>query len=120
MPFTPKAFFVEGKPVMVDYTTGTNAVNAGDVIVKNNSILIAHADIPASSLGAVAAGGGVYDIPNGSNGAAINQGNAVRWDATNQCASTGTNNLKIGPVVEADVTTNNATVRVLHVPGENI
>lgn len=121
MSYSPKAKFVQGKPVMVDFTP-TVAVNAGDVIVSNNSLLIAHADIAANTLGAAAAGGGVYDFLNGASGAAISIGNLVRWDGTNLVPIGGTvvANLKIGPNVGATVTTNTATVRVLHVPGLNI
>lgn len=55
------ATFRHGDPVFVDYTPAT-AVNAGDVIVTNDTPRVAHLDIPANVLGALAAGGGVYEI----------------------------------------------------------
>ncbi len=115
-----KAQFLHGEPVMVDYTPGSD-VSAGDVIVKNNSLYIAHSDIKSGVKGAVASGGGVYALDNGALGAAINNGNLVRWDGTNFVPiASGTSNLKFGPAVGGDYTTNDASLIALHVAGLNI
>lgn len=55
------AQFVSGNPLMVDHTPGAD-VAAGDVVVTGDTTRIAHLDIPANTLGALAAGGGVYKV----------------------------------------------------------
>lgn len=110
---------------MVDHTP-TAAVNAGDVLVVNNSLLVAHADIAASNRGALAAGGGVYDLQFGTNGSAISNENLVRWNATNNAALGGTvtTNLKFGMYIQngtnTAASTNDATIRALHIAGMNL
>lgn len=51
---------VQGTPRMVDHTPGS-AVAAGEAVIIDNLAYIAHLDIAASELGALAAGGGIYD-----------------------------------------------------------
>lgn len=121
---TPKAQYLHGEPVMIDFPNGTNAVAAGDVLTASNSVRIAHSDIAASALGALADGGGVYSIAaSGSNGGGvpIPDGNLVRWDATNGFAvgGTATNNLKLG-YADGAYSTNSATITVRHIPGLNL
>jgi predicted RecA/RadA family phage recombinase len=50
-----QARFVSGNPQFIDYTP-VSAVSAGDVIVSNDLVLIAHTDIAANKKGAVANG----------------------------------------------------------------
>lgn len=54
-----EAQFSHGKPTMLDYTPGA-AVAAGTVVVTNDTPRVAHLDIPANTLGAIASDGGVY------------------------------------------------------------
>lgn len=49
----------QGNPLMVDYTPSAD-VAAGDVILIGAIPYVAHRPIPANTLGAVAARGGVY------------------------------------------------------------
>lgn len=78
-----QAIYRHGQPLMLDYTPGS-AVTAGDVIVVGDQPRIAHSDIAASALGALAAGGGVYTVPKtAGGGTAIAAGKKVYWDDTN-------------------------------------
>lgn len=54
-----EAQFHSGNPIMVEYTP-SQAVSAGQVIVTNDTVRIAHRDIAANELGALAAGDGLY------------------------------------------------------------
>ena len=73
-----QATFRHGNPLMVDYTPGSD-VAAGQVVVVGDLPLVAHVDIAANTQGALAAGGGVYRM---TADGAIDQGEAVYWDAT--------------------------------------
>lgn len=75
----PYLTMVKGKPKMFEYTPAS-AVTAGDVFVTNGQPCIAHADIAASAMGAVAVEGGIY---SGMADGAISVGNRVFWDNTN-------------------------------------
>jgi predicted RecA/RadA family phage recombinase len=78
-----EAEFVRGTPLMVDHTPGSNVV-AGQVIVIGNVVRVAHRDIAANALGALAAGGGQYRVPKATGGGtAIADGKLVYWDDTN-------------------------------------
>lgn len=67
-----------GKPVTADYVAGS-AVTAGDVIVVNGLPRIAHLNIAAGVLGALAVLGGIYNgVKDSSN---ISDGSALYWDA---------------------------------------
>ena len=80
-----QAIFVSGCPEMVNYTPGS-AVTGGDVIVTADTVRIAHTDIAASALGALAASGGVYSVPGD---AAIAADKKVYWvDASNKVTET--------------------------------
>lgn len=73
-----EAVFSHGSPLMVDYTP-TAAVDAGDVVVVGDRPLVAHADIAADELGALAAGGGVYKLTSAGN---YSPGVKVYWNAS--------------------------------------
>jgi predicted RecA/RadA family phage recombinase len=73
-----QAVFHHGHSLMVDYTPGS-AVAAGDVVVIGDKPYVAHRDLPANELGALAAGGGVYKGVAAGNYA---PGEAVYWNDT--------------------------------------
>lgn len=79
------AFYRQGNTLMLDYTPGA-AVAAGDVVVVSEEPRIAHLDIAAGDLGALAAPSGtvVYladkTIGAGSGWA---DGDIIYWDAVN-------------------------------------
>lgn len=101
-----------GTPVMVDYTPGS-AVTAGDVIVQNDVPNIAHSDIAANRLGAVAQGGGVYKC---TADAAIVVGKKVYWnDTANKVTETATGNKLFGLTVTASAADGDA-IYVEHRP----
>lgn len=78
-----QAKLYHGTPLMVDHTPGS-AVSAGDVVVQGDIPMVAHADIAANRKGALAAGGGVYQVV--ADGA-IAVGKYVVWDDTNNKVS---------------------------------
>jgi predicted RecA/RadA family phage recombinase len=110
------AVFSHGRPTMVDYTPGS-AVSAGDVIVIGAEIRIAHVDIAANALGALAIGYGVYTMPKSSAGSsAIADGAVVYWDpATHQITTTAGSLKKLGTTVGASLDAD-TTQKVLHIP----
>lgn len=73
------AKFVEGDPRMVDYTPDSD-VDGGDVVEIGDLTFVAHRDIDSDidEKGAVAAGGGVYEMTAGE---AIDAGTEVFWNA---------------------------------------
>ncbi len=103
---------------MVDHTP-SGAVSAGDVIVTNDTPKIAHNDIAAGALGALAARGGVYTVPKAAGSStAIADDKKVYWDDTNNVittsAASGANKafgITIGASLDADT-----TQTVLHAP----
>lgn len=74
-----QASLVHGSPLMVDHTP-TVAINAGDVVVIANIPFVAHLDIAANRKGALAFGGGVYELT--ANAGTIEPGDKVYWDDT--------------------------------------
>lgn len=74
------AIFHHGSPLMVDHTPSGADVEAGDVVVVGDLPLVAHLDIADGKTGALAAGGGVYQVTAGGAAAA---GKKVYWDAAN-------------------------------------
>lgn len=115
MTFSPKARFKIGVPLMVPYTPGS-AVSAGDVIVSNSIAMIAHGDIAASTLGAVASpsGSASYDIVKGASSFSVND--PVYWDSGNSVAtSTSGGNYFLG-LANAAAVSGDTTVRVQHLP----
>lgn len=105
-----------GSPVMVDYTPGS-AVTAGDVIVAGGSVRIAHRDIAANVLGALAAAFGVYKVPKAiTGGSAIADGVKVYWNASaHQITATQAGNAVFGITIGASVDAD-TTQYVLHMP----
>ena len=114
---TPLVTFRHGEPLMVDYTPGS-AVTAGDVLVIGSDIRIAHSDIAANELGALAAGGGVYRFPKATgSGEAITTGTRVYWDASGEVATTTASTNKIIGDTVAAAGDDDATVDVIHNTG---
>jgi len=93
------ALYRSGFVNMVDYTPPTTQVNAGDVVPGLSSgvaVLIAHHDIPPNTIGAIATGGGVYQVTNLDNSANFAK---VYWDGTNFGVSATNTNPKFGYIV---------------------
>ena len=109
------ATFRHGDPVMVDHTPSGADVAAGDVLVIGDSVRIAHRDIVDGQLGALAIGGGVYDIAKATGvGTAVTAGTTLYWDDTEDRGDAdGTGRVAFGLVVE-DAGDDDATVRVYH------
>jgi hypothetical protein len=112
-----EAIFRHGDPSFADYTPAAGDVAAGQVVLIGNTAGltagIAHLTIPNGSLGALAVGGGIYDVVAAGNYAA---GSKVWWDdAANKVTTTSTNNAQFGYTVETAPAAN-ATIEVLHVP----
>lgn len=113
-----QATFRHGDPVMIDYTPASGNVTAGDVILAGNTTglctVVAHMDIVNNTLGAVAAGGGVYDVTNLNNAANYAK---VWWDdSANKVTTTSTNNALFGFVVSGGAGGANTTCQAIHVP----
>jgi len=108
------ATFKHGTPRMVDHTPGS-AVTGGSVVVVGDLPLIAHRDIAASEQGALAAGGGVYEMTAGE---AIATGKKVWWKAaTSKLSETSTDGSVIGYVVDGtSASADGDKVNVLHMP----
>jgi predicted RecA/RadA family phage recombinase len=106
--------FRQGDPIFADYTPGS-AVAAGDVVVVGDLACVAHNAIPASTLGAVAVGGGIYKC---TGDAAIAAGVLVYWDDTNNKVTvTAASNKRFGFIAPGNSCSgNNATVDVVHSP----
>jgi hypothetical protein len=114
----PTATMRQGNPRMLDYTPSSGNVAAGDVVLLGNlvgiSCGIAHQPITNNTLGALAGGGGVYDVVMLSN---LANYALAYWDATNsKLTSTSTNNAVFGVVVGGGGGGANATVQALHLP----
>jgi predicted RecA/RadA family phage recombinase len=112
-----EAAYRSGDPVMVAYTPTGGDVSAGEIVLVGNltgwTCGVAHLDIANATLGALAAGGGVYDVKVASNYAA---GAKVYWDNTNSVLTTTSTNMSLfGFTVEAAAAAN-AVVKVLHQP----
>lgn len=107
-----EARFLHGEPLMVDHTPGS-AVSAGQVVVTADTPRIAHLDIAANTLGALAAGGGVYEV---AGDAAIAADKKVYWNNTaNKVTETATSNKVFGVTVTA-CTGDGALCQVRHDP----
>jgi predicted RecA/RadA family phage recombinase len=107
-----KAIFSHGDPVMRDYTPPTTAVVAGDVVVINGQLRIAHRDIAVGQLGALAdqSGNGVYDVVTSS---VFADEDVVYWNVSGQVAThASTGNIKLGHAEGANAT-GSTRVRVL-------
>lgn len=73
----PMATYFAGTPIVADYTPGS-AVSAGDVIVTNDTPRVAHLDIAANTLGALATNDGIYKM---TADGAIGADKKVYWNA---------------------------------------
>lgn len=92
------ADFKHGSVEMVEHTPGS-AVTAGDVVVTSGTARIAHSDIAASTLGALAANGGVYEV---AGDAAIAADKKVYWvAASSKVSETAGSNKVFGITVTA-------------------
>lgn len=108
----PQSTFKYGTPNMVNHTPGS-AVAVGDVVVRGNVPMIAHADLEANRAGALSDGGAVYEM---DCNAAITDGAALWWDDTNnRVTTTATSNAHIGHAVGASYSSN-TKVLVRHRP----
>jgi hypothetical protein len=86
---------------MIDYTPSAGNVAAGEVVLLGNTTGltcgIAHTAITNNTLGALAAGGGVYQAVNLNNAANYAK---VYWDdSANKLTTVSTNNALFGFVV---------------------
>ena len=108
------ATFRHGTPRMTDYTPGS-AVTGGSVVVVGDIALIAHRDIAASEQGAMATGGGVYEV---TADAALAAGIKVYWDDTaNKVTATTTSNKVFGYLVDGtSAAADGDLVNALHMP----
>lgn len=108
-----EATFRHGEPRMIDHTPA-GAIAAGEVVIVGDLPLIAHRDIAADTLGALAAGYGVY---RSLADAAIAKGLRVFWDNTaNRVTVTATGNKALGVTVSAAGAAD-AEIDFLHDPG---
>jgi hypothetical protein len=118
--------FRHGDPVMVDYTPASGNIAEGEVVVLGSVTAntsgtgavmgIAHRPITNNELGALAVGGGVYDMVNLNNAAT---GAKVYWDITNntrKVTSVSTNNAVAGWIVASGGGGANSTCKVHHAP----
>jgi hypothetical protein len=114
----PEAIFRHGDVTgYMDYTPTGGNVAAGEVVLIGNTTGltcgIAHLDILNNALGALALGGGIYDVTMLGNHAA---GSNVWWDNTNnKVTTTSTNNAYFGMLIEGG-TGANTVVEALHQP----
>lgn len=110
-----QARFIKGNYQTIDYTPVAD-VSAGDVIIDGDLTLIAHNDIAAGELGALAIDGGVYEaVKDGTSGPVFALGDWLYWDdSNNEAVASATSNAILGPAVEA-AGTSDAAVRFLHV-----
>jgi len=112
-----QADFRHGNPTMADFTRAAGNRAAGAVVLLGNltglGLGITHLPIVNNVKGAIAIGGGVYDVTMLTNLAAWA---TVYWDDTNnKVVSTSTNNATFGVLLEGG-TGANTIVRALHAP----
>lgn len=105
-----KSKFVSGDPLILDYTPGADVVG-GDVILLSSSVRIAHGDIASGELGAVSAGGAIYDIE--SDGSDPADGQNVYWNnSSKKVTTTASGNTLIGIAVGAQTLADGDYMRV--------
>lgn len=107
-----EATFVHGNPLMIDYTPSA-PIDAGMVVVTNDTVRIAHRAIAANELGSLASFGGVYRCVGDGVIAADKK---VYWDNTaNKVTLTaGTN--KVFGVTATACAGDGETCLVVHMP----
>jgi predicted RecA/RadA family phage recombinase len=112
-----EAIFRHGEPMgYMDYLA-TADIAAGQVVLIGNTAgltcAVAHLPIANGATGALAIGGGIYDVTMLTNMA---PGAKAYWDDTNnKVTSTSTNNALFGFLVEGN-TGANAVVECVHMP----
>lgn len=105
--------FLHGKPVMVDHTPDGSDVTAGDVVAVGDEVRVAHHDIADGELGALAAGGGVYEATADD---AIAAGKKVYWDSSaGKVTETSTDNTGFGRTINAS-SADEDPIQVIHDP----
>lgn len=107
-----------GNPEMIDYTPTSGDIDAGEVVLLGNTTGItcgiAHGDIANNTKGALAIGGGVYDVVNLNNAANYAK---VYWDDSGKkVTTTSTNNALFGYIVADGGGGANSTAKALHWP----
>lgn len=107
-----------GDPRFVDYTPSSGNLAAGAVVLLGNTAGltcgIAHEPIVNNILGALAIGGGIYDVTNLNNAANYAK---VWWDnSAKKVTTVSTNNALFGFVVTGGGGGANTTCRALHAP----
>ena len=113
------AAFRHGAPVMVDYTPGAGDVNTGDVVLVGNqtgwTCGVAHGPIANTKLGAIAAGGGVYELNNRGN---LANGAQAFWNLEGDgvVETDDVNTVQFGYVVSRGGDGDNTPCYVLHKP----
>jgi hypothetical protein len=110
--------FDHGEYTTVNYTPASGNISAGQVVLLGNTAGmtcgIAHHDITNSTLGALAAGGGHYDVVNLNNSANYAK---VYWDDTNnKVTSVSTNNALFGFISSGGGGGANSTAIAFHWP----
>ena len=110
-----QAAFVQGQYQTIDHTPSA-AVAAAEVVAFGDGVAIAHLSIEADRLGALAVGGGTYDVAkSGSSGPVFAVGDNVYWDDTNDVAvTTAASNKYVGKCARA-ATATDTVVRTHHV-----
>lgn len=108
------AIFRRGRPIMADYTPADGNVNAGDIVALGDGLTgIAHVDLENNRPGALAVGGGIYDMIVEDNFAA---GTPVFFDDGDIVdTGDGGNNRSFGFMVQ-DAPDNTTRTEVLHWP----
>ena len=97
---------------VIDYTPAS-AVSSGDVVVLQDLVGVARADIAANALGSLVVRGNVSFPKSTGSSTAIAQGTGLYWDAGSEVVTaTKSSNKPIGPAAAA-ATDSAATVDVL-------
>jgi hypothetical protein len=119
--------FRSGDPTVIDYTPSGGNVAVGEVVLigsvtANTAGLgavagVAHRPITNATLGALAVGGGIYDVVNLNNAA---NGKRVFWDdSANKVTTVSTNNAQFGYIVTNGGGGANSTAQAIHDPFSN-
>ncbi len=107
-----QATYVRGEYITVPHTA-SGAITAGDVVVENGIVMIAHQDIASGAIGTMAIGGGVYDFI-ATSGDVVDRFDSLYWDDSgNNAEESATSNTLIGPCLVAKAS-GETTIRALH------